>query len=256
MFGGGGQRHGVGQIAGETNGNDQVLGGHARHLPRRVRHAARPCQRFDGTQVHAQATLQQAGQETAGAKTDDEHALGGQDGLHRLFTGTRVQRLQVALGVADVFFKRGGKDLHGAGGMRQFGAQLFHGFQRGFESASQLGTKLRVARQVQGARKAVRRRHRHPDRHGEFVDGHGGHAELMCQHVLGHLVLSPAQRGLSPGDPISDRQYGLVHLFGVRLSGCLCKSVYTQILNKKIPFHTKGIPVNLCNGGRKETGPV
>ncbi|MNV28075.1 hypothetical protein D3C71_1192520 [compost metagenome] len=221
-----------------------------------MRDAAGTGQRLDGMQVHAQSALQQAGQEAAGAKANDEHTICGQNGLNGLFTGRGIKRLQIALRVADVFFQRGGKDLHGAGGMRQFGAQLFHGFQRGFESASQLGTKLRVARQVQGARKAVRRRHRHPDRHGEFVDGHGGHAELMCQHVLGHLVLSPAQRGLSPGDPISDRQYGLVHLFGVRLSGCLCKSVYTQILNKKIPFHTKGIPVNLCNGGRKETGPV
>ncbi|MNN76406.1 hypothetical protein D3C81_1927820 [compost metagenome] len=95
--------------------------------------------------------------------------------------------------------------------MRQFSAQLFDGFQRGFETPGQFGTELRVARQIQGARKAVGRGDRHAHRRGELVDGHGGGAELVRQHVLGHLVLGPAQRGLGPGDPISDRNGGLGH---------------------------------------------
>lgn len=104
--------------------------------------------------------------------------------------------MQVALGVADVFFQRGGEDLHGAGRMRQLGAQLFHRFQRGLETARQLGAELRVARQFQRPRETVGRGHRHAHRRGEFVDRHGGDAELVRQHVLGHLVLGTAQRGL------------------------------------------------------------
>ena len=70
----------------------------------------------------------------------------------------------------------------------------FHGFQRGLETARQLGAELRVA--SSSARAAVGRGHRHAHRRGEFVDRHGGDAELVRQHVLGHLVLGAAQRGL------------------------------------------------------------
>ena len=208
-------------------------------------------------QVHAQATLQHAGQEAAGAKTDDEDAVGGQDGIDRLLTGGGIQALQVALGVADVFFEGRGKDLHRAGRVREFGAQFFDRLQRRLETACQFGAELRVTGQVQGARETVGRGDRHARRRREFVDGHRGDAELVRQDVLGHLVLRAAQRGLGPGDPISDRECGLVHRErGGKRSEGLCKSVYTQILDKKIHFHTKGIPVNLCNSASKETGPV
>lgn len=58
----------VSAVARKADRDDQILAGHARHLARRMRYAARTGQRLDRMQVHAQAALQHAGQETTGAE--------------------------------------------------------------------------------------------------------------------------------------------------------------------------------------------